>query len=266
MMMVVMMMMAIGIVRTTSVFGRGGGGKTTAWSGGHASRALFLLHGIFFTLPMPTPCAFGGQTFIPKGRPGPKVFTSLAPLDFQIRSVRAAGTSVATVFQYGPDCHIAGGAHPLVLSGNNMYCGGRGIGFVGVVGVVRRRVGGGCRASIHAIGRRRTNAQLTTHDTMTFSLGCQSLVFTRSPCLPSCQMFRKVHQQGKVRQLEIHFFRISAVGKKNSISKNLDDRTLSLVRTTLTQCFWPWWDVPQEYTVPCSQWSLWFFAILRWIS
>jgi hypothetical protein len=101
-----------------------------------------LLRSILFFLPIPAPHTLGRQSLVTEGRPGPKVFASLAPFDFQI-----------VVVQDDPDGHIAGCADTLVLTGNN-------VGGIVVVFLAGRGAGGDA-----------ADAHLTAHDAEAFAGG-----------------------------------------------------------------------------------------------
>lgn len=97
---------------------------------------------VFFFLTVATADALGSQNLFTKTRPRSKVFTTLAPFDFQTR-----------VLQNHPNSHIAAGANTLVLSRNNVH---------GFFILSSTTVPPASRSIISS----RTKTQLPTHDTM----------------------------------------------------------------------------------------------------
>lgn len=80
-----------------------------------SNRQIFLILPSI-SLSLPTPHTLGRQSLVTKGRPGPTVFVSPAPLDFGVR------------VHYMPDGHIARRTYPLILEGYNVgrcFFGGR---------------------------------------------------------------------------------------------------------------------------------------------
>ena len=114
--------------------------------------------------------AFRRQPLLAKGRPGTKVFASLAPLDFQPLLVHGR-------WFHDPYRYVANGTNPLVLTWNNVH---------------RLLL---IPLAIEAVGR--TDPHLAAHDTR---------LFTRVPLFRGTttrQVVRKVDEGAKVRQLDV---------------------------------------------------------------